>query len=247
MTIATKLYIVTCAANGKMYAGITSRDLATRWHEHVKAYKGQQPVSVLHRAMRKYGLDCFSMEGLFEYPTLAEAVHAEAQVIANLDLTRLGYNVALGGESSPVAGRGHSDATRLKMAASARNRHARQREAAARGEFCYPKHSPDAIEKMRAAATGRKNPAVALRNKRRVGEKRPAAGRKISAALSGRPKSPAHTKAIKEAANRPELLERRRAKRHSADTKLRQSIARSAYWQRRREIAAYSEMSYAGS
>ena len=53
--VPTKLYCVTNTANGKLYAGVTSRDLSVRWNEHMKAYRGQQRAFPLHYAMRKYG------------------------------------------------------------------------------------------------------------------------------------------------------------------------------------------------
>ena len=118
--MAHTLYCITCSSNGKIYVGVTSRDLSVRWNEHLKSAKGQQRDFALHRAMRKHGLELFGIEPLFSYETEEEAAHAEIACIANLELMRRGYNAAPGGDLSPTRFVGHSPEARRKISDKAR-------------------------------------------------------------------------------------------------------------------------------
>lgn len=162
------LYIIVCAVNGKLYAGITSRELAIRWNEHLKAAKGQQPASIVHLAMRKYGVDNFSIEAMYTYPTEEEAKYAEESVIAALNLTRLGYNASPGGDISPTLGVGHTDATKAKLSAAAKKQHASPEARAALSERAKAQMAvPENKERIAAKLRGRKRPDISERMKGR--------------------------------------------------------------------------------
>jgi predicted GIY-YIG superfamily endonuclease len=90
-----KLYCITNRINGKMYVGITTMTLRSRWGFHRReavAGRGWK----LGRAIRKYGATAFDMIGLYDYPSSEDACRAELAMIAVLDLQSQGYNVAAG-------------------------------------------------------------------------------------------------------------------------------------------------------
>lgn len=56
-----RIYCITCLANGKLYIGQTVKPIEKRWKHHIKyAQSGCQYK--LHRAIRKYGVENFTVE-----------------------------------------------------------------------------------------------------------------------------------------------------------------------------------------
>lgn len=98
--------------NGKSYIGI-SQNPALRWRQHqLNAKRGMNlPV---YRAMRKYGGDV-GFEVLMWGDALFIAGIERATIDAFESRIPTGYNVALGGETSPVEGIGHTAQSREKM------------------------------------------------------------------------------------------------------------------------------------
>lgn len=97
--MGVKLYCITCRTNGKMYVGITKQSLAQRWRVHVSsALRGDRPHHRMSCAIRKYGRDDFDMIELFDYGSDVLAIAAEKELIAQLELVTLGYNMSPGGE-----------------------------------------------------------------------------------------------------------------------------------------------------
>ena len=56
------VYIATNRENGKQYIGYTSRTLSQRIREH----KSHTKNSIFHSALRKYGIEMFQFEKLYE-------------------------------------------------------------------------------------------------------------------------------------------------------------------------------------
>lgn len=230
MTIPTKLYIITCTKNGKMYAGVTSRDLALRWKEHVKSFNGQQPASVIHMAMRKHGLDAFTIETMYEFASPEEAAHAEIQVIANLNLMRDGYNAGPGGDLSPTLGVGHTLEARAKI--SAKGREYYQRPGVTQALSARSKA-------YMADPANRERIAEALRG-RPLGEEH---RKKIGAAHLGSKRSPetrANIAAAKTGRKRPDVALRCAGVSRSAEDRAAMSVGRLVAAQRRLDLSVMS-------
>lgn len=93
------IYKHTCIVNDKSYIGFTTRDIETRWCEHVK-------LSMLgskfhfHNAIRKYGEANFTHEILVEIvgEDEKEMYKLEQEYIKKYDTYNKGYNSTKGGE-----------------------------------------------------------------------------------------------------------------------------------------------------
>lgn len=55
------VYKITNKVNNKVYIGITSKGISARWKEHIYSAEHDCPFK-LHRAIRKYGKENFSVE-----------------------------------------------------------------------------------------------------------------------------------------------------------------------------------------
>lgn len=98
MPMKTRYYQVykhTNKTNGKVYIGITSWDWQRRWKNN---YNGSPHMKL---AIKKYGLDGFYHEVLFEHLTKEEAQQKEIELIAEYKSNDpdFGYNLSSGGES----------------------------------------------------------------------------------------------------------------------------------------------------
>ena len=91
-------YEITSSATRKKYIGITGRGTGTRIAQHFKdAMSGSRLL--LHRAIRKYGKETFSISVIRECETKEEAARLEVELIEKLGtLSPGGYNMTTGGE-----------------------------------------------------------------------------------------------------------------------------------------------------
>lgn len=87
------IYVITNKVNGKQYVGQTSSFIEERWKQHIKS----KDESYFHRALRKYGIDNFSIEQIEECSSI-EVDNREKYWIEKLDTYNNGYNSTLGGE-----------------------------------------------------------------------------------------------------------------------------------------------------
>jgi hypothetical protein len=116
------VYKHTCLTNGKAYVGWTSLSLEERWIQHCY-FATYGSKYAFHRAIRKYGTDCWTHEVLEEHASAFEAKQAEVRLIAqHSTYTKdgCGYNMTLGGDGAPgyvptleqrIAHRGPNSAT----------------------------------------------------------------------------------------------------------------------------------------
>lgn len=80
------IYCITNNINGKQYVGLTMRSIEERFREHCKA------ESVIGRAIRKYGVDSFSIEVIDTAETAEELWEKESHWIKEKRSFHVGYN-----------------------------------------------------------------------------------------------------------------------------------------------------------
>jgi group I intron endonuclease len=92
-----KLYRVINSVNQKSYIGITELSLEDRWKIHIS--DSRDPIYPFHRAIKKYGLEHFSIFLLEESDSREEISSKEdpAIIFYESHITQNGYNVAKGG------------------------------------------------------------------------------------------------------------------------------------------------------
>jgi hypothetical protein len=110
-----EVYKVTNKLNSKVYVGITNQGFKQRWYKHCSdSIRGSE--FPLHNAIRKYGVDNFSIEVLEICNTSEELKSREQYWISILNskvISNLGYNVTDGGDGT--FGVKHSDETKEKI------------------------------------------------------------------------------------------------------------------------------------
>lgn len=92
------IYKITNKINGKAYIG-QSKNPRARWRDHVVGYS-KNGVSLIHRAIKKYGEENFNFEiiGWFEDYNEKEKYYIQYY----RTIKPYGYNIQLGGEEPPV-------------------------------------------------------------------------------------------------------------------------------------------------
>jgi group I intron endonuclease len=118
-----KIYLI-CLNGEPKYVGYTMRSLEVRWKQHCKeARNNPESNIVLHRAIRKYGKDAFSVELIVEHPSKEYTLNVlEPLWIDNFGtyIQDGGYNVTLGGDGS--YGFKHNEDAKKKMSEYHRNK-----------------------------------------------------------------------------------------------------------------------------
>jgi group I intron endonuclease len=176
------VYKITNTANDKVYIGKTTRTLARRWQEHLRA---DAPSMLISRAIKKYGALAFQIEVLYEAESLEELEEAERRFIFEYKANdqEKGYNLTAGGDGGPSwKGKTHTEETRQKISQACkglkRSNATRRKISEFRKQFKYSAearakisgsksglnhplyrkhHSPETIEKMRLSALARWN------------------------------------------------------------------------------------------
>lgn len=108
------LYKITNNINGKIYFGVTVRTVENRWIRHKSSANTGSQLS-LHRAMRKYGFDAFTITEIASFTNTSDMKQAEIQHIAlfeSNDPTK-GYNNTKGGDGT--WGRTHTPDVRQRI------------------------------------------------------------------------------------------------------------------------------------
>jgi len=108
------IYAIRNKTNGKVYIGKTERSLNRRWKQHLcEANRGMG--FRLHRAIRKYGADAFTVSLLSTAATRDQLKELERDFIVKYCSINpnLGYNLTDGGDG--LGGFKHSTETRQRM------------------------------------------------------------------------------------------------------------------------------------
>lgn len=94
------IYLIENKINGKKYVGCTVYSIEHRFQEHIKTIN-RSPNRPLYRAMKKYGIDNFSISTLEECD---ESLLAEREIywIEKLGTYKNGYNATLGGDGKRI-------------------------------------------------------------------------------------------------------------------------------------------------
>ena len=159
---AMVIYKITNLLNGMIYVGQTTRTVEERFKAHTKA------DSYIGRAIRKYGVENFSIEILEQCETLEQLNKREIFWIAYFNCKKPnGYNLTDGGDGSTgwtpteetrekiraaVTGTKHTAEARAKMSAA---------NSGEKNGFFGKHHTEETKKKLSLANTGRKHTAEA--------------------------------------------------------------------------------------
>lgn len=94
------VYKITNIINDKLYFGVTQQELKIRWQQH--KCNSNKKSYYLYNAMKKYGIENFIIEVVFEANTKKEMLEKEIELITLFKTNNrlYGYNNSTGGESS---------------------------------------------------------------------------------------------------------------------------------------------------
>lgn len=92
------IYKITNITNNKAYVGLTVRSIEQRWKGHVSSARQGSPYR-FHSAIRKYGIDSWKLEVLFEHENHTICREKEDFFIQHYELndSKKGYNAKPGG------------------------------------------------------------------------------------------------------------------------------------------------------
>ena len=175
------IYKITNLVNGKVYVG-QSIDIEKRWMEHKYSHTR---LSLIGRALHKYGIDSFSFEVVCECDK-SELNDKEQEYIAKYDCMHPnGYNLKSGGGQCVVyseeskrkmsesqklhTGWHHTEETKKKIGDAHRGRKRPVESVEKMRKALTGRHlSPEHVEKLRIAGTGRKQTPESIEKTRRA-------------------------------------------------------------------------------
>ena len=92
------LYAIENSINDKIYIGITTSSVTNRFYLHKKAAAKAESTSKLYNAMRKLGIENFSIRIVRQdAKSVEELLRQETDFIQEMDTIKNGYNTSLGG------------------------------------------------------------------------------------------------------------------------------------------------------
>ncbi len=105
------IYKITNTINEKVYIGLTTTSLKTRWQSHKGSVKSNPRP--LYRAMRKYGIENFTIEVIDETDSMEKLAELERSYIKKYNSRdpQFGYNLAAGGQTSALDDNGRAKLT----------------------------------------------------------------------------------------------------------------------------------------
>jgi group I intron endonuclease len=105
------IYVVTNTVNGKQYVGQTTRSVKMRWYYHARSAKSSD--CLLYCAIRKYGINKFTIEQIDVAESQDELNEKEIHHVARLGTYGGGYNLTPGGKQMRL-----SEETKRKISKS---------------------------------------------------------------------------------------------------------------------------------
>ena len=144
--------------SGKVYIGITSQDVLTRWHYG----HGYVRCEYFYKAIQKYGWNSIKHEVLFTNLSEEKAKYLEVELIRHYKALGISYNLTDGGDG--WLGYHHSDETKEKMRVAKLGTHlsedTKQKMSKSRmgrlGTMNGKRHTEETKAKMSVARTGKK-------------------------------------------------------------------------------------------
>lgn len=98
------IYKITNKINNKIYIGMTTKDIETRWKQHLKVSKNKNDKNhrLIHKAINKYGVNNFIFEKLYETDiiNLEHLKELEIKYIKEYNSFGSGYNLTKGGDGT---------------------------------------------------------------------------------------------------------------------------------------------------
>lgn len=95
------IYKISNDINNKVYIGRTTRTIKQRWKEHLQSLNAGD-CRQIYAAMRKYGVEHFKIEPIYECDNLDELVQAEYTLCKQYRAYTDGYNMTEAGEINPM-------------------------------------------------------------------------------------------------------------------------------------------------
>jgi group I intron endonuclease len=147
------IYLITNKVNGKKYVGLDNSKYGYRWRDHTRHSKTDNPIMLIDRKLKQYGIENFAYEVLYECVNIEELKEKEVYFIKHFNTfcgNGLGYNQTLGGdgclgfkmpedrikrgESHYMFGRKHSEETNRKRSMTMKGKFAGDKNAFKRPE-----------------------------------------------------------------------------------------------------------------
>ena len=198
------IYLITCNKNNKRYVGQTVKDPKERFKEHIRSAKRGSEFP-LHRAMRKHGVDAFTLETLCLCPienlTNMEAYYAEIFESYGWDSPG-GYNAVWCSESFMLGVKLSPEHIEKMRQSNLGRKLSPEHIEKLRQANLGKKRSPEIIEKVRQANLGKKMSPEHIEKMRQanLGKKRsPEAIEKTRQAHLGRKLSPENIEKLRQA------------------------------------------------
>lgn len=113
-TVYGYVYEIVNKVNGKVYIGQTTKSVARRWQKHRYDALNRKSGMAIHRAMKKHGLENFTIEVMCEASSKEELDRLEQTYISGFNtLSPHGYNLKSGGSACV-----YSEESKQKMSES---------------------------------------------------------------------------------------------------------------------------------
>ena len=115
------IYKITNKINSKIYIGKTNSSIDIRFKQHIYSIEHHKTKSLLYDAMKKYGIENFTIEEIDSADSLEELNKKERHYISKYESQNpnIGYNICKGGECGPggpmFKDHHHSEETKRKM------------------------------------------------------------------------------------------------------------------------------------
>lgn len=205
------VYCATNQISKKQYIGVSSTTVRKRWGKHRQSARSTHPkrstCHALHSAIRKYGIDSFIVETVYEAVDWREACAVEKAIIAERGTYAPGgYNLTSGGDGAPGL-RVSEYAKQMASKNSKGRKHTPEALALLTEANRRNSADPEVREKIAAALTGIKRSDETKRRNSEAAKARwkvPGYKEQIVKSTKGRPFAPEHLANVKAGHKSPE-------------------------------------------